>query len=53
MAKPIELEVYLHGEDARAFQEYMDSPTEMSTPEAREIMREAVGLSKRLNRLFL
>jgi len=53
MAKPIEFELHLHGEDARAFQEYMDSPADKSSPEARDIMREAVGLSKRLDRILL
>lgn len=50
MAKPIEYEVTLTGEDARAFHEYMERPysDSDSTPESREITKEALEISKRL-----
>jgi len=53
VAKPIEFEVTLQGEDARAFHEYMESAHGHSTPEGRDLMREAMELSKRIDRLFV
>jgi len=48
VAKPIELELKLTGEDAREFHEYMNSHNQRMTPEGRQITREAIELSKKL-----
>lgn len=39
MAQKIELGLYLEGEDARRFEEYMADPDKYNTPEGREIVR--------------
>ena len=48
MAKPIELEVVLKGEDARAFHQYMEQESSRITPEGQKITKEAVEISKKL-----
>ncbi|MEN6519515.1 MAG: hypothetical protein ABFC38_15320 [Methanospirillum sp.] len=40
MAKPIEIGLELHGQDARRFHEYMEQPT--ITNEGRALIREAL-----------
>lgn len=46
MAKPIELETVLRGEEARAFNEYVNAPSQPLTPESRALFREARQLSR-------
>jgi hypothetical protein len=46
MAKHIELETVLHGEEARAFNEYINAPEQSFTSESRTLFREARQLSK-------
>lgn len=46
MAKPIELETVLRGEDARKFNEYIESPSQNFTPESRSLISKARRLSK-------
>ncbi|MDD1703184.1 MAG: hypothetical protein LUQ31_09420 [Methanoregula sp.] len=46
MAKQIELETVLEGEEARAFNEYLNAPKQHFTPESRALFREARALSK-------
>ncbi|MFA6332949.1 MAG: hypothetical protein WCX22_08355 [Methanoregula sp.] len=46
MAKHIELETVLRGEEARAFNKYVDSQKQHFTPESRALFREARQLSK-------
>lgn len=46
MAKPIELETVFRGDSARAFNEYLESPTQHITRESQEVLREAHRLSK-------
>jgi hypothetical protein len=38
----------LTGEDARAFHEYMENPEKHETPEGKELMKEALEISKDL-----
>ncbi|MDO8871399.1 MAG: hypothetical protein Q7V05_01515 [Methanoregula sp.] len=47
MAKPIELETVLRGEDALRFNEYLDSPTQHFTPESRLLIQKAKRLSSK------
>jgi hypothetical protein len=46
MAKQIELETVLRGEEARAFNRYIDAPRQTFTPQSRAVFREARELSK-------
>jgi len=46
MAKQIELETVLRGEESRAFNRYIETPTQSFTPESRALFREARQLSK-------
>jgi hypothetical protein len=46
MAKQIELETVLRGEEARAFEEYVNAPGQRFTSESRTLFREARQLSK-------
>ncbi|MFA5214086.1 MAG: hypothetical protein WC406_12170 [Methanoregula sp.] len=46
MAKQIELETVLRGEDAQAFNKYVNAPKQYFTPESRALFREARELSK-------
>jgi len=46
MAKQIELVTVLHGEDARAFNEYLHAPKQPFTPESLKLFREARELTK-------
>jgi hypothetical protein len=46
MAKQIELETVLRGEEAQAFNKYVDAPKQHSTMESRALFREARQLSK-------
>lgn len=46
MAKQIELETILRGEEARAFNTYVNAPKQRFTPESRALFREARQLSK-------
>ena len=46
MAKQIELETVLLGEEARAFNKYVDSPKQHFTQESKALFREARQLSK-------
>ncbi|MDO9324319.1 MAG: hypothetical protein Q7T80_05095 [Methanoregula sp.] len=45
MAKPIELETILRGEEARVFNEYVNAPTQTFTKESLDLFREARQLS--------
>ena len=45
MAKPIELETILRGEEARIFNEYVNAPTQTFTKESLDLFREARQLS--------
>jgi hypothetical protein len=47
MAKPIELETILRGEEARAFHQYMESPDQKFSLETRTIIREARRISRK------
>jgi hypothetical protein len=47
MAKPIELETILKGEEARRFHEYLENPNPQFTPESRALIEEARQLSKK------
>ena len=47
MAKPIELETVLKGDEARKFHEYLENPTPQFTPESRALIEEARQLSKK------
>jgi hypothetical protein len=47
MAKQIELDTVLRGEEARAFNEYVNAPTQHFTTESRSLFREARELSKK------
>jgi len=47
MAKPIELETILTGEEARRFHEYLNNPHPQFTPESRALIEEARQLSKK------
>lgn len=46
MAKQIELETVLEGDEARAFTKYVNAPTQRFTKESRALFREARELSK-------
>ena len=46
MAKQIELETVLRGEEARAFNEYVNAPVQTFTSESRALFREARKLSE-------
>ncbi|MEI7857903.1 MAG: hypothetical protein WCH85_10425 [Methanomicrobiales archaeon] len=46
MAKQIELETVLRGEDARAFNKYVAAPKQHFTKESRVLFQEARQLSK-------
>jgi hypothetical protein len=46
MAEPIELGLYLEGEDAERFQQYLDYPTD--TDDGRELIREAAILAREM-----
>jgi len=46
MAKQIELETVLRGDDAQAFNKYVNAPKQYFTPESRALFREARELSK-------
>ena len=48
MAKQIELETVLRGEEARAFNEYVNAPVQTFTSESRALFREARQLSRKL-----
>jgi hypothetical protein len=47
MAKPIELETILKGQDAVRFNEYLNSPTQNFSPESRDLIQKAKRLSSR------
>ena len=47
MAKPIEPELVLEGEDAREFHRYMENPKKYDTPEGRDLVRRAAYLAER------
>lgn len=47
MAKPIELETVLKGDDALAFHKYMEESKSRMTPEGDKITKEAIKVSKR------
>ncbi len=46
MAKQIELETVLRGEEARAFNKYVEAPKQHFTKESKVLFREARKLSK-------
>jgi len=46
MAKQIELETVLRGEEARAFNRYVEAPTQAFTKESLDLFREARQLPK-------
>lgn len=48
MAKQIELETVLRGEEARAFNEYVNAPVQTFTSESRALFREARQLSRKM-----
>jgi hypothetical protein len=47
MAKPIEVETVLKGDEARRFHECLENPTPQFTPESRALIEEARQLSKK------